>query len=88
MFGALSKYWHYIYQDLPENDGLLSISLQLSSINSEYDREMSQSQTVDKPVALRGRATQQSRDTRKTNKAKQPALFPIMMTAKLVLVTK
>ena len=32
----------------------------------------------------RGRATQQSRDTRKTNKAKQPALSsPIKMIAKL-----
>ena len=35
--------------------------------NSEYDREISQSQTADKPMALRGIATQQSRDTRKTN---------------------
>ena len=33
----------------------------------------------------RGRATQQPRDTRKTNQAKQPALslFPIKMIAKL-----
>ena len=37
--------------------------------NSEYDQETPQSQTADKPVAPRGRATQQSRDTRKTNKA-------------------
>ena len=42
--------------------------------NSEYDQEIPQSQTADKPVATVGRATQQSRDTRKTNKAKQPAL--------------
>ena len=33
-----------------------------------------QSQTADKPIAPRGRATQPSRDTRKTNQAKQPAL--------------
>ena len=43
---------------------------------SEYDQEIHvpQSQTTDKPVASWGRATQQSWDTRKTNKAKQPAL--------------
>ena len=34
-------------------------------------------------MASWGRATQQSWDTRKTNKAKQPALFPIEMIAKL-----
>ena len=33
----------------------------------EYDQEIPQSQTADKPMAPRGRATQQSRDTRKTN---------------------
>ena len=60
-------------------------------IVSEYDQEIPQSQTEDKPIAPRGRATQPSRDTRKTNKAKQPALslslslslFPIKMIAKL-----
>ena len=34
---------------------------------SEYDQEIPQSLTADKPMAPRGRATQQSRDTRKTN---------------------
>ena len=34
---------------------------------SKYDQEIPQSQTADKPMALRIRATQQSRDTRKTN---------------------
>ena len=38
-----------------------------SKILSEYDQEIPQSQTADKPMAPRGRATQQSRDTRKTN---------------------
>ena len=33
----------------------------------EYDQEIPQSQTADNPMAPRGRATQQSRDTRKTN---------------------
>ena len=33
----------------------------------EYDQEIPQSQTADKPNAPRGRATQHSRDTRKTN---------------------
>ena len=36
-------------------------------IVSEYDQEIPQSQTADNPVAPRGRATQPSRDTRKTN---------------------
>ena len=35
--------------------------------NSEYDQEIPQSQTADNPEAPRGRATQPSRDTRKTN---------------------
>ena len=35
--------------------------------NSEYDEEISQSQTADSPIEPRGRATQPSRDTRKTN---------------------
>ena len=42
-------------------------------IVSEYDQEIPQSQTADKPMAPRGRAIQQSRDNRKTRKAKQPA---------------
>ena len=32
--------------------------------NSEYDQEIPQSQTADKPMAPRGRATQHSQDTR------------------------
>ena len=39
----------------------------LAKIVSEYDQEIPQSQTADSPVAPRGRATQPSRDTRKTN---------------------
>ena len=35
--------------------------------NSEYDQEIPQSQTADKPMAPRGIATQQSQDTRNTN---------------------
>ena len=35
-------------------------------IVSVYDQELQQSQTKDKPMTPRGRATQQSRDTRKT----------------------
>ena len=34
---------------------------------SEQDQEIPQSQIADKPMTPRGRATQQSRDTRKTN---------------------
>ena len=36
-------------------------------IESEYDQEMPQSQTATKPMPPRGIATQQSRDTQKTN---------------------
>ena len=35
--------------------------------NSEYDQEITQSQTADNPIAPQGRASQPSRDTRKTN---------------------
>ena len=38
-----------------------------AKIVSEYDQEISQSQSADKPMAPRGRATQPSRVTRKTN---------------------
>ena len=38
-----------------------------AKIVSEYDQEIPQSQTADNPVAPRGRASQPSRDTRKTN---------------------
>ena len=40
---------------------------------SVYDQEVPQSQTADKPMAPRGRATEQSRETGKTNQATQPA---------------
>ena len=42
-------------------------TLQLAIRNSEYDQGIPQSQTADKPMAPRGRATQQSRDAMKTN---------------------
>ena len=35
---------------------------------SEYDQEIPQSQTADKPMTTRGRTTQQLRDTRKKTK--------------------
>ena len=38
-----------------------------SKIASEYDQEIPQSQTTDKPMAPRGRATQQSRDITNIN---------------------
>ena len=46
--------------------GKMHCSLKLLIIVSEYDQEIPQSQTADNPVALRGRAAQSSRDTRKT----------------------
>ena len=43
----------------------------IAKIVREYDQEIPQSQAADNPMAPRGRATQPSRDTRKTNEAKQ-----------------
>ena len=42
-------------------------SISASKIVSEYDQEIPQSQTADKPVASWGRATQQSRDIRQNH---------------------
>ena len=42
-----------------------------TEIVSEYDQKISQSQTADKPMAPRGR---ESEELRKANQAKQPAL--------------
>ena len=50
----------------PNRKILLEITYE-SKIVSEYDQEIPQSQIADNPVASRGRATQPSRDTRKTN---------------------
>ena len=36
--------------------------------NSDYDQDIPQSQTADKPMTPQGKATQQSQDTRKTTK--------------------
>ena len=47
--------------DPPANTGGLNVK------NSEYDQEIPQSQPADNPMATRGRATQPSPDTRKTN---------------------
>ena len=47
---------------------------QISIIVSEYDQEIPQTQTADKPMATQGRATQQSKDIRKTNQANQPVI--------------
>ena len=65
-------------------DEIYKCEFQQSKTVSEYDQEIPESQTADKPMTLRGRATQPSLDTRKTNQAKQPALSsPIKMNAKL-----
>ena len=47
------------------------LTIVLLKIVSEYIQEIPQSQTVDKPMAPRGRATQSSRDTRKTKQSSQ-----------------
>ena len=38
-----------------------------AKVVSEHDQEIPQSQTTGKPMAPRGKATQQSRETKKTN---------------------
>ena len=43
------------------------VYISCAKIVSEYDQEIPQSQTADNTVKPRGRATQPSRDTRKTN---------------------
>ena len=60
--------------DLANHIKAMECAMKLSLKNSEYDQEITQSQTADNPVAPRGRAAQPSRDTKKTNQAKQPAL--------------
>ena len=51
-----------------ETGGCIYSMTSCSKIVSEYDQEIvPQSQTADNPIAPQGRATQPSRDTRKTN---------------------
>ena len=54
-------------ETLPNLKGIGLQNLTSPKIVIEYDQEIPQSQTADKPLAPRERATQQSRDTRKTN---------------------
>ena len=61
----------------------LGLKLVHTKIVIEYGQEIPQIQTAGKPMAPRGRATRQSRDTRKKNLAKQLALPNIKMIAKL-----
>ena len=46
-------------------------------IVSEHDQKIPQSQTADKPMAQRGRAIQQSRDTRKDKLSKAASSLPV-----------
>ena len=46
---------------------VLAKCVRAMKIVREYDQEIPQSQNADNPVAPRGKATQPSRDTRKTN---------------------
>ena len=68
--------WGELSVLISSNESILSLLLKVSNtclmvcrskIVIEYDQEIPQSQTADKPMAPRGRATQQSLDTRRTN---------------------
>ena len=60
----------------------------IQNIVSEYVKEIPQSQTAEKPVTSRGRATQQSRDTSKTNKANNQLSLPHQDDCKARMDTK
>ena len=49
------------------NETSTFFNLEFVAKNSEYGKEIPQSQTADNPIVPRGRAAQPSRDTRKTN---------------------
>ena len=55
---------------------MTTVKVREPRIVSEYDQEIPQSQTADNPMAPRGRATQPSRDTRKTNKQSNHLSLP------------
>ena len=60
----------------PTDSGYLHLFLRSNGkIVSEYDQVIPQSQTADNTMALRGRATQPSRDTRKTLTKYQTAFY-------------
>ena len=61
IFGRRSFNDHFYQFILNSGQGLFL------KIVSEYDQEIPQSQTADKPMSPRGRATQQSRGPTKTN---------------------
>ena len=67
-------YFHCLVNETDNPINLILLFICFLKKVSEYDQEIPQLQTADNPMALRGRATQPSRDTRKTNLAKQPAL--------------
>ena len=60
----LTYYFWYLIVSTPD---LCTLTYLVTKIVSENDQEIPQSQTADVPMAPRGRATQQKRDTRKTN---------------------
>ena len=57
----------HVFEMVSINMSLNKHSMDFAKIISVYDHEISQSQTEDNPMVQRGRATQQSQDTRKTN---------------------
>ena len=66
-FDIYFAFCHVLFPEMRKVFGCSRVKCFRLTIVSEYDQEIPQSQTADNPVALRGRAAQPSRDTRKTN---------------------
>ena len=63
----VARDWRYFFlRAVSGESASFNARVFLLIIFSEYDQEIPQSQTADKPMAPRGRVKQQSRDTRKT----------------------
>ena len=70
----ITKYFTFAREFVNKMLCFVVICCDYKKIVSEYVHEIPQSQTADKTMAQRGRATQQGRETSKTYQAKQPAL--------------
>ena len=77
------KTFTFVRERINKMHGFVGIRCDYRKIVGEYDQEIPQSQTADKLISPRGRVTQQSRDTSRTNQARQPSLSPHQDDCKL-----